>query len=123
MANQVVWFDIPTIDLDRAVAFYSKVLNCEIGIDEYPGGRLAVLPHSGNDVAGCLYQSDVHKPSADGMLLYFNCNDRLCEAVEAAAAAGGQVLQPKHQIGPHGYRAIVLDTEGNRIALHSQSDS
>jgi predicted enzyme related to lactoylglutathione lyase len=123
MAHKVVWFDVPTVDLDRAAAFYSKVLNCDIEVDEFPGGRIAVLPHSGDDVAGCLYQSDVHKPSVDGMLLYFNVNGRLCDAVEAAVAAGGQVLRPKHSLGPHGYRALVLDSEGNRIGLHSQVDS
>lgn len=123
MVNQVVWFDLPVVQLERAVQFYSKVLNCELQIEELPMMRMAVLPHEKNDVAGCLYESDIHKPSVDGVLIYFNVEGRLCDAVQAAVDNGGQVLQPKHEIGPHGYRALVLDSEGNRIALHSMSDS
>jgi predicted enzyme related to lactoylglutathione lyase len=53
-------------------------------------------------------------------LLYFNCQGRLDEAVAAVGPNGGKVLQPKHPIGPYGFRAVVLDSEGNRIALHSK---
>jgi predicted enzyme related to lactoylglutathione lyase len=52
-------------------------------------------------------------------MVYLNCNGRLDEAIAAAAVNGGTVTQPKHQIGPFGFRAIILDSEGNRVALHS----
>lgn len=115
MANRVVWFDVPVEDLGRATEFYSRVL--DIAIEE--AGDVAILEHSDNDVAGCLVKSD-DKPSASGLLLYFNVPGRLDEAVEAAEQNGGRILQAKEQIGPYGYRAIVLDSEGNRIALHSE---
>jgi predicted enzyme related to lactoylglutathione lyase len=51
--------------------------------------------------------------------MYLNAQGRLDEAVAAVAPNGGKVLKPKHNIGPYGFRAIVLDSEGNRIALHS----
>jgi predicted enzyme related to lactoylglutathione lyase len=35
---------------------------------------------------------------------------------------GGTVLNPSHAIGTHGFRAIILDSEGNRVALHSMTD-
>ena len=115
MANRVVWFYVPVGDLSRAIEFYSRVL--DIAIEE--AGDIAILEHSGNDVAGCLSKSDDNKPSASGLLLYFNVSGRLDEAVEAVEQNGGRILHTKEQIGPYGYRAIVLDSEGNRIALHS----
>jgi hypothetical protein len=55
-------------------------------------------------------------------LLYFNATGRLEAATEAVVAHGGTVLQPPHSLGPHGRRAVVLDSEGNRIALHAEND-
>jgi len=78
-----------------------------------------VLPHQEGAISGCLVPSDGAQPSANGPLLYFNCQGRLDQAVSVVEPNGGKVLQPKHQIGPYGFRALVLDSEGNRIALHS----
>jgi predicted enzyme related to lactoylglutathione lyase len=52
-------------------------------------------------------------------MVYMNCDKRLDDTIAAAEMNGGKILKPKHQIGPHGFRAVVLDSEGNRIALHS----
>ena len=57
-----------------------------------------------------------------GVLVYMNVNGRIRDAVSRVEALGGKVVEPMHAIGPHGFRAIVLDSEGNRIALHSGSD-
>ena len=119
MANQVVWFDIPAVDLDRAIRFYSAILGAPVSKDEMPGMAMGVLLHEGEDVGGCIYVSEV-SPSDQGPLLYFNCQGRLDEAIAAVVPNGGTILQPKHTIGPYGSRAIVLDSEGNRIALHSR---
>jgi hypothetical protein len=62
-----------------------------------------------------------NKPSQIGPLIYLSVEGCLNDAVKAARANGGKVLQDKHQIGPHGFRAIVVDSEGNRIALHSSA--
>ena len=122
MANQIVWVDIPVLNLDRAVRFYSAVLGAEVQKQEYPGMTIALLPgaDSDNAVSGCLFTKDDEKPSDRGMLVYLNAQGRLDEAIAAVESTGGKVLQPKHQIGPHGFRAVVLDSEGNRVALHSR---
>ncbi|MFO1336797.1 MAG: VOC family protein [Burkholderiaceae bacterium] len=120
MGNRIVWVDIPVTDLDRAMAFYSAMLGDRVTKEGGPGFTFGLLPHTGNEVGGCLYLPDGdNAPSRAGPLVYLNAEGRLAQAVEAVAGLGGQVLQAVHPIGPHGFRAIVLDSEGNRVALHA----
>ena len=116
MAHKIVWFDIPVIDLDRAVGFYINVLDVKIE-EEFPG--VAVFAHESGEVAGCLFTSDDAEPSVSGILVYFNVNNRLKEAVDMVEDFGGIIEQGPHEIGTFGQRAVVIDSEGNRIALHS----
>ncbi len=119
MANQIVWCDIPVTDIDRAIAFYSAVLGAEVKKMEFPGAAMGLLPGASGEATGCLWSGPGGEPSDKGPLLYLNCGGRLDEAVAAVEPNGGKILQPKSAIAPHGFRAIVLDSEGNRIALHS----
>jgi predicted enzyme related to lactoylglutathione lyase len=124
MAQPVVWFDIPVLDLDRAIAFYSAVLGSTVKKETMgPDFSMGILPHEKDEMSGCLYVSDEVKPTDQGALLYFNCNGRLRAAVEEVKSHGGTVQKDVHQIGPYGYRAVVLDSEGNRIALHSETEA
>jgi predicted enzyme related to lactoylglutathione lyase len=119
MANHIVWVDIPVLNLERAIRFYSAVIGAQVERQEYPGMAIGSFPHKDGEASGCLYLSDTVKPSADGPLVYLNVHGRIDEAVEAVEPSGGKVLQPVESIGPFGFRAILLDTEGNRVALHS----
>ena len=117
MANRISWFDVPVTDINLAISFYSKVLR--VGIkEEFPG--VAVFAHDAGEVSGCLYISEEHQPSKSGALLYFNVDGRLPDAIEEAENCGGSVEQAAHEIGAFGNRAIIIDSEGNRIALHSE---
>jgi len=119
--HQVVWFDIPVRDIDRAVRFYSAVLGTHLKKEQAgPGMAMAMLPHADGFVGGCLVQSADARPSETGPLLYLNTDGRLDDAVRAVEMHGGTVLSARHSIAPFGFRAIVLDSEGNRVALHSQ---
>ncbi len=120
MANQIVWVDIPVLDLNRAMRFYSAVLGKPCEKQEFPGMAFALLPHADTDVSGCLFTMDNEKPSTTGPLIYLNAQGRLDEAIAVVEPNGGKVMIPKHQIGPHGFRAVIHDSEGNRIALHSR---
>jgi uncharacterized protein len=122
MADQVVWFDMPVQDLDRAMRFYGAVLGAPLQKQEFAGFTFALFPHGDKtDVSGCLtpMQGEVDPPPRKGVLLYFNCQGRLDEAIAAVEPNGGKIIEAKHQIGPYGFRAVV-DSEGNRIALHSK---
>jgi uncharacterized protein len=117
--NRIVWCDIPGKDLDRAIQFYSAVLGETIEKQTMPGMEFAAFAHE-NGVGGCLFAGGEAQPSAQGPLIYLNCQGRLDEAAAAVVPNGGKILQPRHQIGPYGFRVVVLDSEGNRIALHSR---
>ena len=117
MKNLAVWFDIPVVDLDRAITFYSAVV-APLTKQQIGKFTIAVFPH-GEAGGGCLAQMDDDKPSAQGPLIYLSVEGRLDAALTAVTANGGKILKPKESIAPHGFRAIVLDCEGNRIALHS----
>ena len=119
MPNRIVWVDIPVLKLDRAIRFYTAVMGSEVERVDYPGMSIGSFAHKDGEAAGCLYLSDKVKPSADGPLVYLNAHGRIDEAIESVEPSGGKILQPKESIGPYGFRAIFLDTEGNRVALHS----
>jgi len=119
MGNQFVWVDIPVTDLDRAIDFYSKVLGNPVTKTGGEGFVFALLPQANSAVSGCLYTSTENAPSKTGPLVYLNANGRIRQAVQAATQSGGQIVQDVHPIGPHGFRALLIDSEGNRIALHS----
>lgn len=118
----VVWFDIPVADLERARAFYAAVLSVEVHEEALAGVSFGVLAH-GESHGGCLVPAPDDAGAARGVLLYLNVDGRLRDALRQAEGYGGRVLQPAHPIGPHGWRALVLDSEGNRIALHSTVDA
>ncbi len=120
MSHRFVWVDIPVRDLDRAIAFYAAVLGTEVTREGGPGFAFGLLAHGGSDVAGCLYLADDgNAPSPRGPLVYLNVEGRMAAAVRAATERGGSVVQATQAIGPHGSRTIVLDSEGNRVALHA----
>jgi uncharacterized protein len=117
--SPVAWVDVPCVDLDRAMRFYSSVLAVDLKKEEVPGFSMCVFPHGDRGAGGCLAVMKDTQPSENGPLIYLDCDGRLDEAIAKVEGGGGKIVQPKHQIGPHGYRAIVIDSEGNRIALHS----
>ncbi len=119
--NRVVWFDIPVADLDRASDFYATVLNIKVEIIDTEGFKFAVLEHDKGN-GGCLVPMQDSISATQGIMLYFNVDGRIREALDLVNAKGGKVNEPIHSIGPHGFRAIVIDSEGNRIVLHSETD-
>ncbi len=123
MAQTIVWFDIPVQNLDRAIAFYSAVLGAPVKKEEFGDMKLGMLAMPDGTQMGCLVEGgEDFKPSADGIMVYFNCNGRLRAAAKAVKDNHGTMQKDVHAIGPYGFRAEVLDSEGNCIALHSEKD-
>lgn len=119
-SNRFVWVDIPVIDLDRAQKFYEAVLAIPVPKDQFGDYQFCVLDHH-NGNGGCLVPNG--EVSDKGPLVYMNVNNRIRDAVAKTEANGGSVISAIEPIGPHGFRAVVRDSEGNRIALHSTSDT
>ena len=86
-----------------------------------PGMEFGLLPHDNENVSGCLCKTEDNQPSEHGPLVYLSVEGRLDDAIRAVLKGGGKVLKEKHPMGPYGFRAVIRDTEGNRIALHSQA--
>ena len=120
-APRAVWFDIPVANLDRAAAFYRAVLAIRVDMETFGATSIGILEH-GNTIGGCLVLAPDEVAPDRGILLYMNVDGRIRDAVAQAPAHGGQVVEAIHAIGPHGFRAIVRDSEGNRVALHSPTD-
>lgn len=124
MQNAISWFEIPTIDIDRASTFYEAILQIKLIPMELPNFRMRMFPLQDmmTQVGGALVDSGgFHTPSDSlGPLIYLNANPDVQLVLDRVEAAGGKILVPKTQISPeYGYMAVLLDTEGNRVALHA----
>ena len=120
-ANALNWFEIPAADIERAAKFYETIFSIEMQRMEM-GGSMAFFPAGmeGGKVGGALVQSDMHKPSADGAVIYLNANPDLDIVLGKIEAAGGKIVMPKTKITDEiGFMAFFIDTEGNKVGLHS----
>ena len=123
MKNALNWFEIPVSDLDRAKQFYGTVLNGELNVQPMgEDGTMAILP-SRDGVGGALVKSDSddwdYTPSQKGSIVYLNGGNDLSVPLSKVETAGGKVLVDKMDIGENGFVAFFLDTEGNKVGLHS----
>ena len=123
MKPNIVWYDIPALDLDRAICFYSAVLGASVRQELVGNVPTGWLPTEDGQVMGCVCVVPGFRPSADGVMIYLGVNGRLRAAVAAVRDHGGTVQADVHAIGQHGFRAEVLDSEGNCLALHSETDA
>jgi hypothetical protein len=118
--NPVGWFEIYVQDMDRAAAFYEKVLGCKL--DKLPGVDLAMHAFPMNAEAYGASGALVHMPEVpsggNSTLVYFESEN--CAIEEARVVpAGGKVMREKFSIGQYGFCALAFDTEGNLFGLHS----
>ncbi|MBX7046119.1 MAG: VOC family protein [Ignavibacteria bacterium] len=119
--NALNWFEIPALDIDRAAKFYETIFSIQMPRMEM-GGAMAFFPADmeHGKVGGAVVQSPMHKPSADGAIIYLNGNPDLEIVLGKIEAAGGKIVMPKTKITDEiGYMAFFMDTEGNKVALHS----
>lgn len=110
------WFEIPAVDLDRAIGFYEAVLGVSLRRETMGSGPIAIFPYEEPTVGGNL---SLGMPSADGTVIYLSCDGGLDEMLARVGPAGGAVLSQTALPPGMGHIAHIRDTEGNRVGLHS----
>lgn len=121
--NAISWFEIPTKDLDRAQKFYEEIFGIKLIPLDVANVRMRMFPiDDPMGVGGALCHAvGFYNPSLnDGPLIYLNANPDVSNVLSKVDAAGGRVVVPKTEISPeYGYMGVFIDSEGNRIGLHS----
>lgn len=122
--NLFGWIEIPVANMERAKAFYENVFDISIEIHDLGGVIMGWFPFAEQKpgASGSLVKHEEYNPSAThGAVVYFACSD-LNNELGRVETAGGTVTQQKTEIGGgHGFMATFIDSEGNRIALHSNA--
>lgn len=125
--NVLTWFEIAVHDLDRAQKFYETILDIQMvrrgdGANEgvfFPFDPDVVQATSGR-VTGVLAKSEANSPTGKGTVVYINASPSIQAVLDRVESAGGKIVEPKEMFGPVGFIAVILDSEGNKIGLHSE---
>ena len=123
LSSAINWFEIPATDFDRAVRFYGEIYASEMPTRDMGHIKMGFFQHEpGVGTGGAVVCGDGCIPSQTGSKLYLNGGPDLITVLDRVKAAGGTIVMGKKQIAPEiGYFAIIIDTEGNRIYLHSMN--
>ncbi|MCB0457456.1 MAG: VOC family protein [Flavobacteriaceae bacterium] len=120
--NPFAWIEIPVNNMERAVVFYENVFQVRLQQQDFGGLLMAWFPNAGSEspgAPGTLIKQESYTPSKEGPLVYFY-SENLQMELDRGEVAGGKIYQPKTQISSeHGYMAVFIDSEGNRVALYS----
>ena len=120
MKNLISIFEIPAKDFARAVNFYQTILDISIEEIDMDGVLMGLFPGDDNSVSGSVIKGSDYKPSADGVIIYLNGGENLQVVLDKVEANNGRIIIPKTQISPEaGFYALFIDTEGNKLGLHS----
>jgi predicted enzyme related to lactoylglutathione lyase len=119
--NALNWFEINTADFARAKAFYEAILQAPFTETACGPTPMAIFPYAQEKgVGGALvHMPDCGSPGAGGTLVYLNVEGDLDGVISRVPGAGGEIVKPRFGIGEHGFIAIIRDTEGNVVGLHS----
>ena len=123
--DAVHWFEIAAADFERAVRFYEAIFAFRMNPMPIANGpKMAMFPVApGEGVGGAIcHHPEWYVPSKAGTLVYLNADPDLATVLARVEGAGGKVVVPKTQISEaYGFMAVFLDSEGNRLALHSRN--
>jgi uncharacterized protein len=123
--NIAGWFEIPVTDMERAIKFYETVFDFKLSRNKMGPLDMAWFPYVDNTIGSggsLVCHPEFYKPSSDGVLIYLTAfSGNLDNELSHVEKAGGKILEPRKLIAEgFGYMALFLDTEGNRLALHSR---
>ena len=119
--NYITWFEIPATNFERAVNFYNQIFQIELLTNEMNGYSMAYFPTK-EGAGGAIICGEGSFPSDKGPLIYLNGGNDLNDVLSKVESSGGRVLMQKQQINAEaGCFALFIDSEGNKLALHSKS--
>jgi len=124
MKNVISWFQIPVANFERAVKFYNTILSVELLESQAMGAKVALFPHDMKNgaVGGALYQGASFTPSGEGTVVMLNAGEDLSGVLSRIEQVGGSITMPKTPINNNnGFIAYFIDSEGNRVGLHSKN--
>lgn len=120
MKSFISIFEIPATDINRAVSFYQSILGINIEVIDMQGMQMGLFPSEGHAVSGVITSGEGYEPSTNGVLVYLNGGDNLELVLNKIEQFGGQIVMPKSLIDEeNGYFAMFIDSEGNKMGLHS----
>jgi predicted enzyme related to lactoylglutathione lyase len=119
----ITWFEIPAMDFERAVRFYSEIYSFDMPIIDKGDVRMGFFQHQhGVGIGGAVVSGEGYAPSIVGTKIYLYAGDDLNVVLGRVGKAGGTIVEDKTHVSPEiGYVATIDDTEGNRIYLHSKN--
>lgn len=121
LKHYINWFEIPAYNFQRAVAFYNALYSITMETAEINAYSMAFFPAK-KGIGGAVVCGEGCTPNTTGPLLYLNGGKDLSTVLAKVEGAGGRVIMPKTLINDMvGYFALFMDTEGNRLALHSKN--
>jgi uncharacterized protein len=120
MSSVINWFDISAADFARAMRFYETVLGTKLHQENMLGAQMAIFPAKPGEATGAVMSREGFTPGPGGTTIYLKAGSDLAIALARVEAAGGKVVFPKTFIKEGmGYFAIMIDSEGNSVGLHS----
>ncbi|MBM9545886.1 VOC family protein [Leptospira sp. 201903074] len=120
--NMISIVEIPVTNLARAVVFYQTILGVTIEKMTMEDTEMGVLPAGNGSVNVVLIKGNDYVPTNNGALVYLNVGNDLQITLDKVEKSGGKIILPKTQISPEmGFYALFLDTEGNKLGMHSQN--
>lgn len=120
MKSFVSIFEIPATDISRAIDFYQSILDLQIDKIDMPEMQMGLLPTEEQMTFGVIIQGEGYTPSTNGVTIYLDGGNDLQIILDKIERKGGEILVPKTlHADESGYFALFIDTEGNRLGLHS----
>ncbi|WP_208640342.1 VOC family protein [Vibrio aquaticus] len=120
MNSYISIFEIPALNISRAIEFYQAILAINIEKMEMPGMEMGIFPYEDQSVTGVILKEEGFQPSSSGVTIYLNGGDNLQVVLDEVVKNHGEIVIPKTaHADDSGFFAIFLDSEGNRIGLHS----
>jgi hypothetical protein len=119
--DYVSWFEIPAIDFQQAVEFYQYIFGISMQQNITDSNAMAFFP-TNTGIGGAVVTGSGYVPSDSGSLIYLNGGNDLSLVLDKVELAGGRIIMPKTLISEEsGYFAIFIDSQGNKLALHSKN--